>query len=381
MLKTLPRILCVDDERQVLEGLTLNLRRAFQMETAGSGADGLKIIEEKEPFAVILSDMRMPGMDGATFLANARKASPDSVRVLLTGHSDMEATIRAVNSGQIFRFLTKPCPVDVLLAALKAAVEQHQLIVSERVLLEQTLHGSIKMLTDVLALANPAAFGRASRAKEMVGKMTKKLEVSPTWQVEMAAMLSQIGCITLPPDTVEKLYFGRPLAEDELPMVARLPAIADQLLAHIPRLEEVREILRHMDDRFEGPNAGGLRAESIPIGARILKVALAFDILEASQLTRLQAMAVLIGRHGDNDPRVLKALESLVEDSEQKALVPVKVQDLKEGMVLAADVVTPTGMLLIARGHEVTANLLERIKNFARRQGVKEPLQVTLPRS
>ena len=117
------RILCVDDEINVLEGLENILRRKFRFEKAQSGQTALEILKSQEPFAVVLSDMRMPGMDGAAFLGHVREEHPDTVRMLLTGHADMNAAISAVNQGQIFRFLTKPCPPDVLIKAFDAAVD------------------------------------------------------------------------------------------------------------------------------------------------------------------------------------------------------------------------------------------------------------------
>jgi DNA-binding NtrC family response regulator len=164
-----PRVLCVDDEPNVLEGLRRQLRRHFSVATANGGILALEVLEREGPFAVVVSDMRMPEMDGAAFLGRVREQAADTVRVLLTGQADLDATIAAVNEANIFRFLTKPCPTESLITALNAAVEQHRLIMAERVLLEQTLHGSVKALTDILGLANPTAFGRAARAKKYVG--------------------------------------------------------------------------------------------------------------------------------------------------------------------------------------------------------------------
>src|SRR5438128_895627 len=150
-----PRILCVDDEPAILAGLSLILGRRNDVVTALGGAAGLEEIEKNPAPWIVLSDMRMPGMDGATFLGQVRKRAPDTIRILLTGQSDIASCIAAVNHGQIFRFLSKPCPPDVLFATLESAVEQYRLITSERVLLEQTLRGSIKSLIDILSLANP----------------------------------------------------------------------------------------------------------------------------------------------------------------------------------------------------------------------------------
>src|SRR5687768_872607 len=106
----LPVVLCVDDEPQVLAGLSVSLRRRYEILTATSGAEALAVLARRPDVAVVVSDMRMPGMDGAAFLAKAKEIAPDAVRVLLTGYSEIDAAMNAVNQGQIFRFLTKPCP-------------------------------------------------------------------------------------------------------------------------------------------------------------------------------------------------------------------------------------------------------------------------------
>ena len=105
-----PKVLCVDDEPRVLEGLSLHLRRMYEVEVATSGNAGLAVLERDKTFAVVISDMRMPGMNGAVFLSRSREIAPDAVRMLLTGQTDMTSAVQAVNVGQIFKFLTKPCP-------------------------------------------------------------------------------------------------------------------------------------------------------------------------------------------------------------------------------------------------------------------------------
>ncbi len=209
-----PRILCVDDEPAVLESLSDTLHRHFDVWTATSGAAGLdQLRAEPLEFAVVLSDMRMPVMPGHVFLSEACKLAPDATRMLLTGYADVEAAISAVN-GQLFRFLTKPCSPTDLLASCQAALEQHRMRTAEKVLLEQTLKGSLKALSDVLALANPAAFGRSASVREHAQRLAVALDAGTTWEVGVAAMLAQLGAITLPPATAEKLYSGANLIRD-----------------------------------------------------------------------------------------------------------------------------------------------------------------------
>jgi response regulator RpfG family c-di-GMP phosphodiesterase len=375
------RVLCVDDEPNVLEGLRRHLRRHCEVHVAEGGRAGLELIEREGPFAVVTSDLRMPEMDGVTFLGRVCALAPDTVRVLLTGNADIGAAVAAVNEGSIFRFLTKPCPPEVLLKAIASAAEQHRLITAERVLLEQTLHGSVKALTDVLALANPAAFGRATRAKQQVSELTRRLGVSDAWQVEVAAMLSQIGCVTLPPEVADKLYHGAPLGKEELAMVERLPAIAERLLENIPRLDAVRDSLRHQSRHFDGgPRAPG-PGPRIPLGARLLKVVLDFDLLEAQGLSAELALDTMRGREGWYDPTVLEALvDSLGSAGAGAEVRELALKNVRRGMTFAEDVTTRGGLLLIARGQEVTEGLIERIHNFSPTLGVREPVRVFMPK-
>src|SRR5207253_2334943 len=147
------------------------LRKKFDLVIAVGGEEGLAAVAERGPFAVIVSDMCMPGLNGVQFLTRVREVAPDSVRMLLTGHADVPSTIGAINEGNIFRFLTKPCTPEAFGKALEAGVEQYRLITAEKDLLEQTLRGSIKVLTELLALANPLAFGKASRVQRLVRRL------------------------------------------------------------------------------------------------------------------------------------------------------------------------------------------------------------------
>ena len=375
------KVLCVDDEPNILEGLSLHLRRHYTVITAGSGALGLQALRTESGAAagtaIVISDMRMPRMDGATFLSQARQIAPDAVRLLLTGESDLDSAIAAINQGQIFRFLTKPCPPSLLLSTVESAAIQHRLITAERVLLEQTLRGSIQALTDVLALTNPVLFGRAIRVKQHVSDLATSLEIVDRWQVEVAAMLCQLGGVALPSETLERVRFGQPLSEDEEKMVARLPALTEQLLANIPRLEVVRGILAAYSRPPLRMDAIPADAQPDPIerGAQLLRVAADFDILEAQGNSPARALNILRAKRGTYAPDVLDALEAVRGvEPETENVRDVPLSALKVGMVLAEDVKTDTGILLVARGYQVTAGFVERALNL--RGSLKKTVRV-----
>jgi response regulator RpfG family c-di-GMP phosphodiesterase len=383
MTSAKPRVLCVDDEPQILEGLSLHLRRNYLPLTATSGAAGLELLAQHGDTAVVISDMRMPGMDGAAFLARARTAAPDAIRMLLTGQSDIQSAISAINEGRIFRFLPKPCAPATLLVAVADASEQHRLVISERVLLEQTLHGSIKALTDVLALVNPIAFGRAARLRQLVRELAEQLGLREIWQAEVAAMLSQLGHITLPAETAQKVYYGRELNHAEAATVARLHIVTEELIGNIPRMEAVLGILRCAAGPYAATTvpASGAHGAVVERGAQLLRVALDFDAIETQgSLTSKAMLDRLRARADHHGPEVLEALAAIRGVARQAEIVTVAVRFLRVGMVLAEDIELLGGPLLVARGYQITDRFLERIRNFAPGT-MKAEFKITPPES
>lgn len=358
-----PKVLCVDDEPNVLEGLKLHLRRHYEVQTASSGQMALELLEREGPFAVVLSDMRMPGMNGATLLSQVRRRSPDTTRMLLTGQADLDSAIAAVNEGQLFHFLTKPCPPPALLQAFEAGVAQHRLITAERVLLEQTLGGVIRVLTDVLALTHPVAFGRANRLKRHAVDLAQQIGLRrDLWPLEVAAMLSQIGCIILPDETLEKLYQGGVPNEKERAMVERAPAVTEQLLGSIPRLEPVLAILGSRDKPYRFDPA---ELDAVHVGGPILKLISDFDTLINQGNSAQLALDTLRSRPGRYDPTLLDAFAAIRgATGQRRAIKEVSILALQVGMVFAEDVRTKSGALLITRGQEVKQGLLERLYNL-----------------
>ena len=374
-------LLVVDDDQNLLNSLSRGLRKNFQVETALGPEAGLRILTARKSFAVIISDLRMPVMDGIQFLSRAKIIAPDSVQIIFTGNADLQNAIEAVNKGTIYRFLTKPCPIQILNGVLEQAVEQYQLVTAEKELLEKTLKGSIKVLSELLSLLNPEAFGRSSRIKRHAVDLANHLKVTDTWRIETAAMLSQIGCVTLSEEVIKKIHQGRELSTEEAKRFASHPKIASELLSHIPRMQEVAEIIAHQAARFDGKGQieNFRKEEHIPLGARILKVVLDFDDLESQGLSKSDALKELKGRQGWYDPAVLEAFEAVRGLKRQYVVKVEPVDRLRVQMILAEDVRSLTGSLLISRGQEVTLALKERLKSFSGAAGVKEPIRVFVP--
>ena len=363
-----PVVLCVDDEPLVLEGLSDSLRHDFEVVTATSGADALQILR-RDPTGVqiLISDIRMPGMSGTDFLAEACRVAPDAVRVVLTGYAELEAAVAAVNDGHVFRFLTKPCPREKLLGACAAALGQYRLVTAERELLEETLSGCVTALTEVLALANPAAFGRAARLKNHALALAAEAGVESTWELEIAAMLSQIAAVTLSNEAAEALYLGRSLEGQDAQAAERLPGLAAEILESIPRLEGVREILRLQSHPFDGGGLGHPRGDDIPLAARMLKVVSDWDALHTQGQPPGDALESMRASGGAYDPELLTAFEHVLGTGGGETH-EVHLHEVELGMVFAEDVRGRDGVLLVARGHEVTPQLADRISHL--RHGV-----------
>jgi len=359
----LPRVLCVDDESRVVEGLILHLRRDYHVYTALSGDEALKILKQIGGAAVVVSDMRMPGMDGATLLHQVLQYFPDTTRILLTGEPGRDAAVSAVNKAQIFRFLTKPCPPDALKAAIEAGVVQHRLVNAERSILKETLNGCIKALIDVLAITNPVAFGRASRVKRMTMEFAARLNCKDFWQLEAAAMLSQIGYLSLPPELVEKLYYGEPLTPEEKVLASGAPEVINSLLDNVPRLEPVIQILTALqwtDDQIARLGDG-----TVGLGTRILGLVLDYDALITQGQAVDVAVQTLRRRSGRFGASLIEQFATHVgAGSSSKEIREMPLRTVQPGMVIMQDLRTHLGTLLVARGFEVTPVFLERARNF-----------------
>lgn len=357
MSADLPVVLCVDDEPQVLQGLALQLRKKYQVLAATSGAAALEILERTTP-AVIISDMRMPGMDGAALLARVHAIMPRTARILLTGYADMTAAASAVNDGQVFRFLMKPCPPPALLAAVEAGVQHHRLLEAEKVLLEQTLRGAVKAMADVLALVDPRGFGRSALVKDIALELDRRLHCGLAWQLEVAATFAHVGTASLPPATAERIARAARLGPEEMAMVVRLPPMIEKIVRTIPRLDDVAAIVAALDHSWASDG------ERVPRGARILRLAIDAAAVETSGTDARSAVDALRQRVGRYEPALLDALASWREASETR-IASVALAELVPGMILMDDMTAAIGgVLVVSRGTEVTAPLVERVRNF-----------------
>lgn len=371
------KILFVDDEPHVLQSIQRQLRKRFQLQTAPGGVEALEILKNEGPFAIIVSDMRMPGMNGVELLAKVKDTYPDTVRMMLTGNADQETAIEAVNTGHIFRFLTKPCPPALFITSLALAQRQYRLLTAEKELLQKTLKGSINVLSELLSLSNPMAFSSGVRFKSFVIQLANILELPNLWQYEVAALMSQIGCVTLPGDVLSKVYVGSELNEDELKMYKSHPEVGARLLEKIPRLENVTKIISMQQLRFDeyDEELRNQEFEEILMGSQILKTVTDFDFHMFRGKNSGEALQLMRKERGAYNPKILSAL-SKVKVEKQQRIVALKVTDISIGMIAAEDVVAKNGALIIPKGQTIAWPILRGLQNFAKQVGVVEPMKM-----
>ncbi|NRA40573.1 MAG: response regulator [Planctomycetes bacterium] len=343
-------ILLVDDEQAVLDGLRLLLRKKYNVTAVNSGAAGLECLEEDVDYSVIVSDMRMPEMNGAEFLCRARGVTPYATRILLTGYSDIETAVIAINDGQIFRFLTKPCDAHTFLKAINDACMQHRLLCAKDILLEKTLNGSISALTDLMAFAMPRAFGRAMRIKYIAYQMAKNMGHELHWWMDTACVFSQVSLNDI--DYAKDRWSIILEKVNGFPAKGRVDSIVEMLM-QVPHLEVVAELINSL---FNECNR--------KIEADILRVAMAYDDYVIRPSERDALMGVLL--KWNIDKKLNDAISSVnIEKDLKYFIVDCSLSEVSSGMLIKKDVFTDDGTLLLSKGFEITRGVEEKLKLYA----------------
>jgi response regulator RpfG family c-di-GMP phosphodiesterase len=375
-------ILLVDDDVNLLSSMKRQFRKSFELQTATSGEEAVEAVKAAPP-AVVVCDMRMGGMDGVQTLTKIKSIAPDTVRLMLTGNADMQTAIDAINTGHIFRFLTKPCPPEQMEAGLNAALEQYRLITAERVLLEQTLAGSVKVLIDMLAMASPIAFRRATRVRSWVRQAAQGIGFSQKWQMEIAAMLSPIGLLSVPPDVLVKQAAREPLDEVERKMIEESPAAGKAVIANIPRLANVAQTVYLQNRGYDGTGfpSDGPKGTDIPLEARVLKILNALAEVAQGRDPSRSDFEALDKTSAAFDMALMTRIRDILEvetdfASGDRPTVTLQTGLLLPDMVLAKDVVTVDGRLVLSALVTLSATHVESLRNLSRLRRIADAIQV-----
>ena len=361
------------------------LRKEFSVDTAVGGDAALVQCAKRQPYSVIVADMQMPGMNGVEFLTQVEQRYPDTVRIMLTGNADQKTARDAVNKGHIFRFLTKPCPSEELIPALKAGIRQHALITAERQLLEQTLNGCARALIEILSIHDAQSFGQGSRLRDAMKTFAESLKLGQTWDLELAALLSQIGFVSIPQAVLQKYHNGETLSGPELDVMARAPKIGSDLLSNIPRLESVARIILYQNKhlrwvglsaRWRRRRGHSSRRPHSACAARPLH--LRGGEQDEGEGPRIDERAVSV----ITIPKVLEAVAAsfvfcLTPPENGPRPLPVSLKELSVWHILKSHVPYRDGLHIAPRDSRcVTLILLEKLRNFARLNALAEPILI-----
>jgi adenylate cyclase len=411
-----PVILFVDDEANILSALKRLFRSSgFKLLTAESGSAGLALLAE-EPVDLIISDMRMPVMNGAQFLAQAKKQYPEAIRILLTGYSEMDATISAINDGGIYRYLQKPWDEHDLVLTVQQALEQQELKretarltaivqlqneqltafnnqlevqvaartgeIQQTVMflekaqedLKQNFMTMLKVFSNLIELRAGMLGGNSSRIAELSQRLGRKFDMSEmaVQELMVAGLLHAIGKIGLPDDLIRKPQDQ--LTAEELKQFLAHAVKGQMILTPLESFAGAGRIIRHQYERFDGrgtPNA--LAGDAIPLGARILAVVRDFEALRSGAVTAKpvpdeRVVPVLLSQRAHRyDPLVVDRFVELL--SEPGALEPsgtrlISSHELSPGLHLAEDLMSREGVLLLTKNSLITPHYVSQIRKF-----------------
>lgn len=383
-------ILFVDDEANVLSSTRRMLRKNatdWDMTFANSGTEAVKLSKTKN-FDVVVSDMRMPEMDGLETLNTIKSTSPDTVRIMLTGNADQQTAINAINEGEIFRFLTKPCDRDTLVSGIEAAIRQHDLITAEKELLEQTLAGSLRVLIDASTLADHGSGGSAKLVRKWAKSVSQSLKLYPAWPLEMASNLYDIARFAVPVELLQKADKGEPLTAAEQSILDGVAQNSHDLIKNIPRLSKVAKIVLYHTRGYDGSGApqNGPSGQELPLESRILKILRDAAKLRTQGLSVAETFQSLGASSEIYDPDLLGRISNFLvnaavgdEAGEEMEVIPLAVQSLECGMQIANDIQGGNGHLLLAAGENITDMQIAMLRNWVECGAFTGKIDVLLP--
>ena len=415
-LKSKHKLLLVDDEESITKALSRLFRKEeYEIYTALSGQQGLDILKrDGRPFSLIISDQRMPGMTGAQFLERAKSISPDAKRILLTGYSDMDAIVEAVNKGEIHRYLSKPWNDNDLLIQVRQLLEQKELEERNQEL-ESGFLTAIRLLSTLVEILNPKLGEQMKQVAPLAREIAEEygLEKAHVDQIEIAATLHDIGLLGEPERILEKDVDE--MNQRERYIFKQHPEIGQICLQSVNTLDQAGAIVFSHHEHYDGtgfPN--GLIGNEIPIGARIIGVVADYcqlvrtwpaninEIIARARkylgpavknilitdrkelVDEITRKILLLGASQRYDPDVVMKLVKRLEPDEEerkkqlleRRVALINTEDLKEGMVLGRNLRTKDGRTILARGVALTESLISSIRRLEEGDAIEPRIYV-----
>lgn len=408
------KIMLVDDERDILSALNRLLKRQYEVVTFEEASEALEYLKgEDHHVNLIISDMRMPNMDGAEFLSQAKKIEPLAVRMLLTGYADMESTIRAINDGEIYAYLSKPWNNEDLKLAIKRALE-FKTVSLERDSLVKTLEEKNKELSSMNDELEVRVSKRTSQLEKSQESLKKSLAYQKGLYRQLVTLVSEfielrigthhaghgvhtsgqarvlaerLGCET---KDITQIYFATLLHQVGMLALSdkvityrhhmqmnevfkQHPVLGSQLLEKISAFKQVAHIIRHQDENFDGTGIPDhLSAHNIPFGSRIVRVVCDYDLIlrEGGEYASPPQAAEQLKRFANElyDKEIVDAFLKMIKDKPRHENVDVSYcvtsTELRPGQVVMRDVVTPSGMIMLTKDTALTSSAIKRLQEY-----------------
>lgn len=366
----LPTVLCVDDDPAVLRAAQRVLSSRFAVTTAPGPAEALAIAQEATaPFAVVVADLQMPGLSGIALLQCIRQLAPQTVRVLLSGNADVRAAVDAVNTGEIYRFITKPYDPGHLVAMITEACTHHRMLAAATPGAEHDsdVAGYVTALNRMLEAVRPDARESAARIERRVREIVACCPVTAADALCAAAALSQIGAASLPAEIADRIYGGAILSPLDVARADGIPIASAEMLASVPALAPVREILyatavrvpAALGDFAAADDAAAGDSDAFDLSGRILSATVVADQCARQGMVNPAPAFDAPTIAPDVRERVRTIL---ARDDEGARARTIPLAEVRAGMTLAADVLAPNGLLFAGRGQLVSAALVARLR-------------------
>ncbi|MEQ8837032.1 MAG: response regulator [Rhodospirillales bacterium] len=386
-MKAEERVLFIDDDINLLSAIRRQLHGKYDVITVPSGAKGLELLTKGMAPAVVICDMRMPGESGANVLETFSRRAANAARIMLTGNADQGAAAEAVNKGHVFRFLTKPCANDDLCNAIDAGLQHHRVLTAEKRLLETTLAGSIKLLSDVASLIDPATAGNARKVTAWATRLAPQIPGVGGWELNFAAMLAPLGRVAVPAELLVRKARGEALSAEEVGIFRNTPEVGSSLVAHIPRMENVARGILYQDKQFDGGGfpADDINGANIPLIGRVLHLLKAVVRLTGGHEPGPSVFDELERMTGCFDPDLLAVARRVLavgadqasDDDRKSEYVPLFL--LRPGHELVDNLEYENGGLVLATGTVLSAAQIARLRVLTKVHKVREPVQVLQP--
>ena len=361
------KIIFVDNNDSAAASLPEAIHKKFKIRNADSYKKAIDILKSKGQCGLVITELGLNNEDGTAFLAYVRKKFPRAVRMIMTARTDFSEACKAINSAQVYYFINKPCPADDLVKIIVKGIRHYEEEVEKKNAMRKALIGNVNALVDIVDLVNPEAMGFAKRIRGRVMSMGKAMGIKLLWQLELAVMLSHIGCVALPSKILEKMDRGEKLTPEEKQIFGMHPSIASNLLANIDQMAHVAEIILHEHSFL---------SDEQPLESRIIKIALDLDRLERAGNDPIEILKKMAAKPKAYDNRVVKAMFKLLSTPESSTIRELNIEDLEEGMIMAKDLINKDGTKLLLRGQPISKASLVRLRSFHIALGVIEPIEV-----